>query len=67
MRYKLKVCAWCEQSPKQYPCKTTRKIDGDSLEQNEFGEYLTHLNWCSIIVADSCTKETKEKYKKLSK
>ena len=69
-RLNLKVCAWCEQSPKQFPCKTTRKLNHllsrDELEvQNDKGEYLVHLNECTMLVSDNCTNDTKLKYNKL--
>jgi hypothetical protein len=62
---KTKVCAWCEQSPKQYPCKTARELNGRSMEKNEKGEYSTHLEECNVLVLDSCTKETKDKWNRL--
>lgn len=58
---KTKVCVWCEQSPRQYPCKTTRSLNSE-IEitlKNEKGEYVMHVNECEITVLTGGNKEAK--------
>lgn len=63
----IKVCGWCEGSPKGTPCKIARKLNSeiDPKSKDEQGNYFQHLAECNMIVDKSCTQETKLKWSRL--